>query len=51
MIDNSPNGASKSSKVIFMIDAIAKPKENNNIEKHSEKTKSTIWDKIKGLFD
>lgn len=51
MIDNSPNGASKSSKVIFMIDAIAKPKENNNIEKHSAKTKSTIWDKIKGLFD
>ena len=49
ILDNSSSNASNSSKIIFMIDSISK---TNDIkyDEHINETKTSIWDKIKGLF-
>lgn len=49
ILDNSSSNASNSSKIIFMIDSISK---TNDIkyDEHIAETKTSIWDRIKGLF-
>ena len=48
-VDTSPSDASSNSKIIFMIDSISKPNDIKS-DNYKEKTKVSIWDKIKGLF-
>ena len=49
IIDNTPSNTSSSSKIIFMIDSVSKSNNNETI-KSTKETKSSIWNKIKGLF-
>ena len=49
-IDSTPLDASKSSKMIFMIDSVSK-QNNTKPSKVVKETKSSIFDKIKGLFE
>ena len=48
-IDVSPLDANSNSKIIFMIDSVSKPNDIKS-DSYKEKAKSSIWDKIKGLF-
>lgn len=50
IIDSTPSNASNSSKIIFMIDSAFK-NDDTKIDKHKEKAKNSILDKIKGLFN
>ena len=49
-IDTLPNNANGNSKIIFMIDSLSKPTETI-VETKKEDQKSSLWDKIKGLFN
>ncbi len=49
-IDTLPNSANGNSKIIFMIDSLSKPSETI-VETSKEEQKSSLWDKIKGLFN
>lgn len=49
-IDITPINASNSSKIIFMIDSVSKTNDIETDESVKGKTKSSILDKIKGLF-
>ena len=51
MIDMSPSNTSNSSKIIFMIDSVSKPNNDVKIDESVEESKSSLWDKIKGLFN
>ena len=51
MIDMSPSNTSNSSKIIFMIDSVSKPNKDVKIDESVEESKSSLWDKIKGLFN
>ena len=50
IVDNIPDDAQGSSRIIFMIDSISKEKDTKKTTKKEEK-KSTFWDKVKGLFN
>lgn len=49
-IDTIPEGASSSSRIIFMIDSASKTETKKETSEKKNKEKNTIWDKIKGLF-
>ena len=51
MIDMSPSNTSNSSKIIFMIDSVSKPDNEVKVDESVEESKSSLWDKIKGLFN
>ena len=50
IIDSTPSNASNSSKIIFMIDSVSKTNDIKSDES-VEETKSSFWDKLKGLFN
>ena len=50
IVDNIPDDAQGSSRIIFMIDSISKEKDTKKTTK-KEETKSTFWNKVKGLFN